>query len=131
LQERLEEALAYRLSRLDLERTNAFRWLHGEADRLPGLHVDVYAGAAVLRFDGNGARAFYAPVEERLRAAAGSRLSLDAVIDRDARPPAGSIDERIVLENGARFAVDLTRGQKGGLFLDQRENRLRVAALAK
>src|SRR5690606_7827823 len=80
---------------------------------------------------GSGARAFYAPVEERLRAAAGSRLSLDAIIDRDARPPAGSIDERIVLENGARFAVDLTRGQKGGLFLDQRENRLRVAALAK
>jgi 23S rRNA (cytosine1962-C5)-methyltransferase len=30
-----------------------------------------------------------------------------------------------------RFIVDLARGQKGGLFLDQRQNRIRVAERAK
>src|SRR4029079_554093 len=35
-----------------------------------------------------------------------------------------------VRENVVRFGVDLARGQKGGLFLDQRDNRARVRALA-
>ena len=33
-------------------------------------------------------------------------------------------------ENGLRFGVDLLRGQKGGLFLDQRDNRALVRTLA-
>jgi 23S rRNA (cytosine1962-C5)-methyltransferase len=33
------------------------------------------------------------------------------------------------VENGLRFMVDLVHGQKGGLFLDQRENRARLADL--
>ena len=53
---RLREALDRRLARLDLAYTNAFRWLHGEGDLLPGLHVDVYDDVAVYRFDGEGAR---------------------------------------------------------------------------
>ena len=59
---------------LDLTRTNAFRWVHGEADLLPGIHVDFYADTAVVRFDGDGARAFYEPLEPRLREAAGDAL---------------------------------------------------------
>ncbi|MPZ48842.1 MAG: methyltransferase [Dehalococcoidia bacterium] len=125
---RLAAALDRRLDRLDLANTNAFRWVHGEADLLPGIHADYYAGAAVIRFDGAGARAFYGPIEERLRAAAGSRLPLDAVLDRDQR---GGADEREVIEDGVRFLVDLAHGQKGGLFLDQRENRLLVAGRAR
>src|SRR5207248_96255 len=91
------------------------------------LHVDVYVDAAVYRCDGPGARAFYEPLEPTLRAAAEGRLELNDVIDREGRAGAA---ERVVLEDGVQFAVDLARGQKGGLFLDQRENRLRVAALA-
>ena len=127
--ERLSTALDRRLARLDLARTNAFRWVHGEADLLPGLHADYYAGAVVVRFDGDGARAFYAPIEDRLRAAA-ARLDIGEVIDRDSRD-AGPPKDRRVLEEGATFVVDLANAQKGGLFLDQRENRLRVAALAR
>jgi 23S rRNA (cytosine1962-C5)-methyltransferase len=55
---RLREALDRRLARLDLTTTNTFRWLHGEGDLLPGLHVDIYDDVAVYRFDGDGARAF-------------------------------------------------------------------------
>jgi 23S rRNA (cytosine1962-C5)-methyltransferase len=126
---RLAAALERRLDRLDLQRTNAFRWVHGEADLLPGIHVDVYADAAVVRFDGEGARAFYAGLEALLFEAATGRLELSRVIDRDDRP--GRSDEIEVLEGGVRFGVDLAHGQKGGLFLDQRENRLLVASFAE
>ena len=144
---RLREALGRRLERLDLTTTNAFRWVHGEGDLLPGIHVDVYGDTAVVRYDGAGARAFYEPLDGRLREAAGDRLTLRRVVDRDSRSRSGlplsvdgegerggevsrHADERIVLENRARFAVDLAHAQKGGLFLDQRENRLRVAQRA-
>ena len=60
VEERLATAARARLGRLDRTRTNAFRWVHGEADGLPGVHVDVYGEAATVRFDGVGARAFYA-----------------------------------------------------------------------
>jgi 23S rRNA (cytosine1962-C5)-methyltransferase len=124
--ERLSTAAAFRLERLDRARTNAFRWVHGEADRLPGVHVDVYADVATVRFDGAGARAFYGDFAARLRAE--SRLDIARVVDREAR--GGAEDRREVLENGLIFAVDLARGQKGGLFLDQRENRAEVGARA-
>src|SRR6185503_19550527 len=39
-------------------------------------------------------------------------------------------DEIEVRENGLRFGVDLLHGQKGGLFLDQRDNRALVRTLA-
>ena len=50
------------------------------------------------------------------------------MIDREAR---GAVAELEVRENGLRFVVDLAHGQKGGLFLDQRENRAEVGARAR
>ncbi len=129
--ERLQAALDRRLQRLDLSKTNVFRWLHGEGDLLPGVHVDMYADTAVVRFDGDGARAFYDPFEPRLRLAAKSRLPIRAVLDRSSRKTGAKKSERKVLENGVRFVVDLAHGQKGGLFIDQRENRVRVAERAR
>ena len=117
--------------RLDLRQTNAFRWVHGEADLLPGIHVDIYADVAVVRFDSDGARAFYKPLEERLREAAGAQWALRRVLDRTSREPGGPEDEVEVLENGLRFLVDLAHAQKGGLFLDQRENRRLIAERAR
>jgi len=55
-------------------------------------------------------------------------LALSQIVDRDQR--SGQLGEIEVHENGIRFIVDLGRGQKGGLFLDQRENRQAVAAHA-
>ena len=125
---RLQTALAMRRARLDLSRTNAFRWVHGEADRLPGIHVDVYADVASVRYDGEGSRAFYAGLPD-LIAQSAPDLPLRKVIDRETR--AQHDDELEILEHGVRFIVDVGRGQKGGLFLDQRDNRLAVAARAK
>jgi 23S rRNA (cytosine1962-C5)-methyltransferase len=125
---RLQTALAMRRARLDLSRTNAFRWVHGEADHLPGIHVDVYADVASVRYDGEGSRAFYAGLPDLLAQSAPD-LPLRKVIDRETR--AQHDDELEILEHGVRFIVDVGRGQKGGLFLDQRDNRLAVAARAK
>ena len=125
--DRLRQALAKRLARLDRDKTNAFRWVHGEADVLPGIHVDLYDHVAVVRFDGAGARAFYRDLDRTL-ADCSAPLALSQVVDREQR--GGNLGEIEVRENSIRFIVDLGRGQKGGLFLDQRENRLAVAGRA-
>jgi 23S rRNA (cytosine1962-C5)-methyltransferase len=138
VRERLAAALARRLARLDRVHTNAFRWVHGEADRLPGLHVDLYADVAAVRFDGAGARAFYggahalpALLQAAQAAARGSRLR--AIIDREGRTliDGRAVSELEARENDLTFVVDLVRGQKGGLFLDQRENRAEVGRRAR
>jgi len=157
---RLVAALDRRLAVLDLGQTNAFRWVHGEADLLPGLHLDVYGAHGSLRFDGSGARAFYRDLPAAIVTAA-ARIPMTTLVERrvgrrsarrtgaagsdvgvndgtgdddgddggDVRsalvgqPPTGAIEIR---ENGLLFEVDLSLGQKGGLFLDQRDNRQRV-----
>lgn len=122
---RLKEALERRLQRIDRARTNAFRWVHGEADRLPGIHVDLYADVAVVRYDGDGATKFYGDLGARLAAI----LPLREVKDRQSGERlhgAGAPAKFEVLENGLRFEVAPGVGGKGGLFLDQRENREEV-----
>jgi len=146
---RIAAALARRLAFIDRRETDTFRWIHGEGDELPGVHVDVYGAAASVRYDGGGARAFYLAcgLPELLRGAAvAAGWSLGTIVERRrARGgnPTAEPEERTavvlgeappaeleVRENGLRFGVDLERGQKGGLFLDQRDNRARVRALA-
>ncbi len=134
---RIERALDQRLARLARETTDAFRWIHGEADALPGLHVDVYGPAVTVRYDGAGARAFYDGLPARLHRIGRARgLPVAAVVERRARGAGGEgtavvlgtlpDGELEVRENGLRFGADLRHGQKGGLFLDQRENRAEV-----
>lgn len=121
---RLAAALGKRLERLDRARTSAFRWVHGEADRLPGIHVDLYDDVAVVRFDGDGAVGFYRGLGPRLAEAA-KPLELREVMDRTGLRMfgRGAPSRFEVRENGLRFEVSPGVGGKGGLFLDQRENR--------
>jgi len=79
-----------------------------------------------VRFDGAGARAFYGDLAALLRAE--PRLGVKRVIDREMR--SGAEEPLEVRENGLIFGVDLAHGQKGGLFLDQRENRAEVGSRA-
>lgn len=151
--ERVTEALRKRLAWLPAG-DDVFRWIHGEADGLPGVHVDVYGAFASIRFDGAGARAFYCDVlpelPRRLLEIGRAELRLRGVVERERErererrraareaDPAGAAvlcgeappPEVEVIEGGLRFGVDLVRGQKGGLFLDQRENRAAVRVLA-
>ncbi|HEX6765695.1 MAG TPA: class I SAM-dependent rRNA methyltransferase [Polyangiaceae bacterium] len=138
---RLERALKAREGLLVARETTAFRWVHGEGDKLPGLHVDVYGAYASVYFDGAGPRAFYernaiAP----LLLEKGKALGLVAVVERGPRGESGSnvtlageaqAGEIEIREDGIVFGVDLAHGQKGGLFLDQRDNRALIRGIAQ
>jgi 23S rRNA (cytosine1962-C5)-methyltransferase len=140
--ERVQAALDRRLVFIDRRHTDAFRVLHGEADGLPGVHADLYGGALSMRFDGAGARAFYVErlgLPQQVVAAAQQRgIAVASVIERkrgegeSAQALVGALppDDIEVRENDLLFGVDLAHGQKGGLFLDQRDNRAHVRGLA-
>lgn len=150
---RLQRALALRQALFDrtAEPTDAYRWCHGEGDRLPGLVIDRYGDVAVLILDGgsDSGDAQAAPLLQAflpdIVAAVvelGQAFGLRAVYRRHQRRTGGSgellwgtlpspaVDckpgELIVHEHGVRFVVDIVHGQKGGMFLDQRENRLHL-----
>lgn len=126
---RLRAALDARRRRLDPARTTAFRWAHGEADGLPGLHLDLYDDVAVARFDGSGARAFYRDLGPRLHRIVPLRSGIDRLSGRLLHGAAPGTFT--VLENGLKFEVCPAGAGKGGLFLDQRENRGEIERRAR
>ena len=116
---------------------SARRLIHGENDGAPGIVIDVYDDTAVVVFDGPGPAAFWRPrLDDVLAGLEDAGLELARVwlrprgqaaeAYRGGRPPT----EIVVREDETRFAVDVVGGQKTGLFLDQRDNRRRVAALS-
>ena len=121
--------------------TNCFRLVHGEGDGLPGLIIDWYDGVCVMQahsvgmFRAKGAicEALKSVFSERLKAVydkssgtAPFKAGLDLVDGYLYKAEGFSDDEQVVLENGNKFFVNWTEGQKTGFFLDQRENRALV-----
>jgi 23S rRNA (cytosine1962-C5)-methyltransferase len=138
---RIAQAVAFRAALPASRHTNALRLVHGESDGLPGLVVDRYADVLVAQFLSAGAERWR---EEILDALAES-IGCEAIYERsDAEVRAleglapragfarGNRDARRcpIIEYGLNFRVDVEAGQKTGFFLDQRENRQRVRALA-
>lgn len=134
---RLRDAASLR-ERLGLARF--CRLVHAEADGLPGLVVDRYGDALAVQANTAGMdaalpdilaaldevvapRAVVARNDSAVRTLEGLGESVELVRGGDAGAE--------VEENGVRYALDLLGGQKTGWFHDQRENRARVAALAK
>jgi 23S rRNA (cytosine1962-C5)-methyltransferase len=138
---RIERALALRSALPAQRHTNAMRLVHGESDGLPGLVVDRYADVLVAQFlsagvehwrdaildalvESTGCEAIYERSDAEVRTIEGlSPRAGFARGNRDARRCA-------IVEYGLNFRVDVEAGQKTGFFLDQRENRQRVRALA-
>lgn len=121
--------------------TNAYRLVHAEADLLPGLIVDRYADFVVVQFLTAGTERVRDVVVDALN----EQLSPSGILDRsdaDTRkkeglqPATGLISGRSpdgpveMLENGFRFLVDFSTGQKTGFYLDQRDNRTAVSRYA-
>ena len=114
--------------------TDAYRAVFGEADGLPGLVVDRYAGVLSVQFHTAGMEALEPLVLQGLLEAH-SPASVVERSDVGARraegleplPPAllhgAPVRETEIREQGFRFVVDVMEGQKTGFFLDQRENR--------
>ena len=125
--------------------TTCYRLVHGEGDGLPGLIIDYYDGVCVLQahsvgmFRAKGAicaalQEVYGPslkaVYDKSSGTAPFKAGLELVDGYLYKAPGFEEDELTVLENGNKFLVNWTQGQKTGFFLDQRENRARVGALA-
>jgi 23S rRNA (cytosine1962-C5)-methyltransferase len=137
---RVARASGLRARVLDLNATDAYRVIHGEGDRMPGLVVDRYASVAVVRCDGEAAGAHVENLAGALwpeLEALGVRSLVHRVGGKGEVPRLDSIRgepapaEIRVREHGVPFVVDLARGQKTGAFLDQRENRVLVGRLAR
>jgi 23S rRNA (cytosine1962-C5)-methyltransferase len=138
---RLARALALRDALEAAKHTNALRLVHGESDGLPGLVVDRYADVLVAQFLAAGVERWREAILDALVELTGC----EAVYERsDAevrkleglQPKVGfargnkSASRCPIIEYGLNFRVDVEQGQKTGFFLDQRENRQRVRALA-
>jgi 23S rRNA (cytosine1962-C5)-methyltransferase len=137
---RVEKACELRRWVFDGSRTNAFRVLNGEGDRMPGLVVDRYGPVAVVRADGAAANAKVPELTDVLwpELASWEVRTLVHRVGAKGEPPRlellrgmPCIDSVGVEEHGIPFIVDLARGQKTGAFLDQRDNRRRVGELAR
>jgi 23S rRNA (cytosine1962-C5)-methyltransferase len=133
---RAAEALRRDVLRLP-ETTDAWRTVHAEGDGLTGLVVDRYADVAVVGLFSLG---WFRRADELVRVLKSALGVKDVVLRADAKteqqegfqaPAAKPLPPRTIRERDVRFLVDPTGGHKTGFFLDQRENRARLAALAK
>jgi 23S rRNA (cytosine1962-C5)-methyltransferase len=136
--DRLRHAFAFRES-LAIDAT-AFRLVHGEADLLPGLVVDRYGDYLVLQalsqttdrllpditallVELASPAGILARNDPRVRLLEGLEQRVDVVH--------GTVPGTIEVREGAVvYEVDPYHGQKTGLFLDQRENRIAAARYA-
>jgi len=137
--ERLSAALTHR-ERV-VRDSDAYRLVFSEADRLPGLIVDRYGPYLALQTLNQGMdreRDLIAECLQELLAPAGILARNDASIRKLEGLPlevitlAGEIPERVQVQmNGLRLEADLLRGQKTGVYLDQRENYVAAASWAQ
>ena len=151
LRERLRASIARRAGMLD-ENNDACRLVFSEADALPGITVDRYAGLAIvqLRHKALDTDAVRAAVTETLREETNPETGLDSILEREdprirereqlsvpasatlyARDTEKPVTSTVFRLNGLRFHFDATSGQKTGAFLDQRENYAAAARWAQ
>ena len=139
IRERVDAAIAFRRG-LGIDAT-AYRLVHGEADLLPSLVVDRYGDYLVVQALSQGIDrllpAIVTMLHDRLRpkgilARNDPRTRQLEGLEQRVDVVAGEVPEVVtVTEVGVEYDVDLRRGQKTGLFLDQRENRAAAAQYAR
>jgi 23S rRNA (cytosine1962-C5)-methyltransferase len=134
--EKIRKAISYRkaIGIIGNPMINVYRLIHGEGDGLPGLIVDYYNGVAVMQMHSVGFYRFRKEIASIL--ADLLKDSIVAIYDKSegtlphmAETSAqngflfGDSGPVTVTENGYKFKIDWTTGQKTGFFIDQRENR--------
>lgn len=138
LQARLAAAVAAR-QRLGLLRPDGgCRLVHGEADGLPGLIVDHYAGYLAVQFLAAGVEALREVILDALtsllapagileRSAASARR-LEGLASRQGPLRGSPPPPELAVRSGELWLLaDLAHGQKTGAYLDQQANHWRVA----
>ena len=138
-QARVQRAVALR-SRMGIA-SDGMRLVHGEADGLPGLIVDRYGDLLCAQFLSAGAQRWREVIADALLAATGLTLLYErsdaSVRALEGLPEhagwlRGSGDTgRVITEHGLQLGLDVATGHKTGFYLDQRENRHRLAGLVR
>ena len=137
---RVQQAIQRRQHDPLLKNTDAQRLIFSESDGLPGVIADNYAGHIVMQLSTLAALNARAALQDALIEVVSPR-SIEEHADEErmrfehvhASAPISALHgvapaENVeIVENGLRFAVDLAKGQKTGFYLDQRENRARLA----
>ncbi len=136
---RVRAAVAARQPMLYAAHTGC-RLVHAESDGLPGVIADRYGDVVVMQLHSAGAEAWRGAIVDALAEATGCTAVYERsdaeVRTLEGLPPragtaVGVLPARVsLLEDGLRFDVDVIAGQKTGFFLDQRENRHKIRALA-
>lgn len=149
LAERLRAAIARRKMTLDAQ-TDACRLVFSEADALPGIIVDKYAGVVILQLLSKGLDTpetrevcirvlreelasqlltLWERPDPRIRELEG--LSAPATTPLWTSNPESPESTALFHLNGLSFHFDANSGQKTGAFLDQRQNYAAAAAWAR
>jgi 23S rRNA (cytosine1962-C5)-methyltransferase len=133
---KVQKAIIYRKAAgiIGNPKINVFRLIHGEGDGLPGLIVDYYNGVAVLQAHSLGFYRIRKEIASILTELLGKELiavydKSEGTIPHKAKVSVsneflfGDSGPVTVTENGYKFKIDWTTGQKTGFFIDQRDNR--------
>jgi 23S rRNA (cytosine1962-C5)-methyltransferase len=135
---RIGQAVNLRRDWLGLDAvSNAYRLVHSEGDGLSGLVVDRFGPLIVLEFFAAGMYRFRSAIESALASHfPESRFywfteeHIQKQESFDCRPPE-PLPPEIITEHGVRFRVAPGSKHKTGFFLDQRDNRRRLASFCK
>ncbi|MCF8178445.1 MAG: 23S rRNA (cytosine(1962)-C(5))-methyltransferase RlmI, partial [Sulfuritalea sp.] len=138
---RVAAAVARRTTLPELAGQQGLRLIHAESDGLPGVIADQYGDTVVVQLTTVGADKWRSAIADALQKATGCSRIYERS-DVDARKLEGldhvtgwllgkaETEQRVIEENGVKLAVDILAGHKTGFYLDQRDNRRRVAQLA-
>lgn len=139
---RIAQAVRLRRELFPGDEVTGWRAVNGEGDFLPGIIADRYGDFAVLKLYSAGLK----PHRDHIVRALVEELGVRGVWGRDEISSEDEDDDagqgqvlfgaepppRIeIRERGTTLLVDVRRGQKTGLFLDQRENRAALRRFAK
>ena len=138
---RLQQAISRRQGLLQSDITNACRLVHAESDLVPGLVLDQYGDYLVLQALTLGIEQHKSELVqilvELLRPEGIYERSDVDVREKEGLPlQAGLLWGRQppcpleIYERSHRFWADIPHGQKTGFYLDQRDNRARLARYA-
>ena len=138
LHERITQAFQFR-TRFLPSKTNCFRLINGEGDGLSGIIVDVYDDTAILRLYSKAWVPHIDKIVDVIRGLDPINRIFQKFGVRNVDGQKGGITlwgselpkTLIVQEHGIQFIVRPKKGQKTGLFLDQRTHRKMIGDLSK
>ncbi len=143
LEQRLRAALRRREALgLPSERTNAFRWVNGEGDDIPGLIIDNFGDTAVVQLTTVGIKRREQMVFDCIESITHPNCIIDRSSQRLAQTEKITSARGVVRgstegtslsfrERGFEFAIPYELSQKTGYYLDQRSLRGRIEQMAR